>query len=186
MSLARTTPKKPAKKAPARKAAFKVPPRWPTPGSAEFRKLPPEDQAWVTHANGWYLRSSSAGDPSCMEDFEETETVEANRVYYYPFLVRYFRLNPRLFNFALHYLTGETMKASSIPGLHKAWKEWFKARQQTRPPRSPRRAYLPLNHHAHFMAAVTSTTSKEHFDQSTTLVSPKLVLLQISSTAPTR
>lgn len=86
----------------------------------------------MTEVQPWYQRSHLAGDPSCMRDFEETDPLLAERERHYPFFVKFFRTNPRLFNFALVYFSGEAMLARGIPSLHKAWKDWLKARAQHR------------------------------------------------------
>lgn len=130
MALARTTPKKTAKKPAKRKASTKWPTEWPREDSPAFRKLPPEEQAWVRHARPWYVRNRILGSASSIEYYPEVfARVKQNREWYLPFLVKYFRVSPRIFTYVLFALTGLDLSGDkTVPSAHKAWRDWLKAR----------------------------------------------------------
>jgi hypothetical protein len=127
MALARTNPARKIKAKPIPR----IPREWPEPGTESFRRLPEEEQAWLLSADAWYLKARILGAPSSMLHDPTFEPLLKDPDHHIPYLVKYWRVSPSIFSFALRTLTGYRPEQATVAATHRAWKTWLKSHQKS-------------------------------------------------------
>jgi hypothetical protein len=98
-----------------------APERFPSPGSAAFLALSPEEQSWLGMIWPWFARGTTAGSPTRVMRHPTMDTFRADPRHHLPRLVRYYLTAPMLFEFALVTLTSHKIPASTPQGQQADW-----------------------------------------------------------------